>query len=297
MCPLYKKKDRWDIANYHPITLLNSDYKLYTKILAMRLAMVIHSVVHPDQAGFIPGRQISDQTQLCRTMVDYAEATEENGVIVALDQEKAYDKIAHDYLWQALEAFGIPTAFIDQLRSLYAHATIVVILNGESGSPFCITRGVWQGDPLSCLVFNIAIEPLACAMHASPLAGFCVPGVARRLIVSLFSDITLAFLAHTDQWVELWTIIARWCKGLRVCFNRDKTEVIPIGTPEYRAWVHALHTISGLPGVDRIPNSVNIAPEGHAMHVLGTWIGNGIDRVATWAPALKKVEAFLHCWG
>lgn len=34
-------------------------------------------------------------------MVNYAEATEEDGVIVALDQEKAYDKIAHDYLWRA----------------------------------------------------------------------------------------------------------------------------------------------------------------------------------------------------
>ncbi|EPS95420.1 hypothetical protein FOMPIDRAFT_1054147 [Fomitopsis schrenkii] len=40
MCPLYKKKDRREIANYRPITLLNSDYKIYTKVLAMRLAEV-----------------------------------------------------------------------------------------------------------------------------------------------------------------------------------------------------------------------------------------------------------------
>ncbi|KAL1684510.1 hypothetical protein GGG16DRAFT_31278, partial [Schizophyllum commune] len=37
MCPLYKKKDRSDIANYRPITLLNTDYKILTKCMALRL--------------------------------------------------------------------------------------------------------------------------------------------------------------------------------------------------------------------------------------------------------------------
>lgn len=34
MCPLYQKNNRDDIANYRPITCLNSDYKLFTKVLA-----------------------------------------------------------------------------------------------------------------------------------------------------------------------------------------------------------------------------------------------------------------------
>lgn len=41
MCPLYKKNDRTDISNYRPITCLNTDYKLFTKILAERFAEVI----------------------------------------------------------------------------------------------------------------------------------------------------------------------------------------------------------------------------------------------------------------
>jgi hypothetical protein len=54
---------------------------------------VAHNAIHPNQAGFMPGRSIFDQVKLARIMVRYAEVTEEDGLIVALDQEKAYDKI------------------------------------------------------------------------------------------------------------------------------------------------------------------------------------------------------------
>ncbi|KAJ7133771.1 Endonuclease/exonuclease/phosphatase, partial [Mycena crocata] len=37
MCPIYKKNDRNEVANYRPITLLNTDYKIMTKALAMKL--------------------------------------------------------------------------------------------------------------------------------------------------------------------------------------------------------------------------------------------------------------------
>ncbi len=35
MCPIYKKNDRNEISNYRPITILNSDYKILTKVLAL----------------------------------------------------------------------------------------------------------------------------------------------------------------------------------------------------------------------------------------------------------------------
>jgi hypothetical protein len=93
MCPIYKKKDPTKICNYGLITLLNTDYKLLTKVLALQLMEPIHLLVHPNQARFIPRRSIFNHIRLAKAIINYAEVMEENGSIVALDQEKAYNKI------------------------------------------------------------------------------------------------------------------------------------------------------------------------------------------------------------
>jgi hypothetical protein len=160
-CPIYKQNDRNDIANYRPITILNSDYKIMTKVLALRLAQVAPTLIHKSQAGFVPGRSISEQTKLIELMINYAEVTEQNGAIVALDQEKAYDKIAHDYLWKVLTTFGIPEEFISTVKALYQNVETKVMINGHLSSEFRVKHGVRQGGPISCLLFDFATEPLA----------------------------------------------------------------------------------------------------------------------------------------
>ena len=161
MCPIYKKGDRSLIGNYWPVTLLNTDYKIYTKDKSIKLVSAIPQIIHPNQAGFMPGRSIADQVRLAKIMVKYVECREENGLLIALDQEKAYNKICHDYLDKTLEAYNLPERFRKIIKSLYESAETVVMINGMPSAPFKVSRGVWQGDPLSCLLFNLAIEPLA----------------------------------------------------------------------------------------------------------------------------------------
>ena len=55
---IYKKKEADKIANYRPIMVLNTDYKVFMKAIATRLMKVAPSLIHLDQAGFIRGRSI-----------------------------------------------------------------------------------------------------------------------------------------------------------------------------------------------------------------------------------------------
>lgn len=235
MCPIYKKKDHTKIENYRPNTLLNTDYKLMTRVLTTQLASYAHQLLHPDQTGFIPAHSIFDPIRLAESMCAYTDYMEENRAIIALDQEKAYDKIDHKYLIDTLKTFQLPEIFIRTVASLYDNVNTLVIINGLKSEPYCVTRGVCQGDPLSCLLFNLAIESLATSIWNSPnLSGFNIPGSNSRILINLYADDTTIYLSETDQYDTLQHILTTWCRASGAKFNLSKTEIIPLGTPEHR---------------------------------------------------------------
>ncbi|KAJ3480915.1 hypothetical protein NLI96_g8028 [Meripilus lineatus] len=291
ICPIYKKKDNTEITNYRPITLLNSDYKILTKCIATRLLTIAPTIIHPNQAGFVPGRSIADQVRLLKLIINNAEVTEENGVIIALDQEKAYDRFRHDYLWRVLGAFRIPEELVQTIRNLYENAKSVVIINGVKSEPFDITRGVRQGDAMSCPLSIMAIKPLVEALRVSNLKGIEIPGVIEKIITTLFADDTTVYLSEEDKLEDLTRILDQWCLAAGSKFNREKTEIIPIGTSEFRTNLIQSRKIGQQQ--DRIPDSIHIAKDGEAIRSLGAWIGNGIDQHAPWTATLDKIAKAL----
>ena len=226
-------------------------------------------------------------------VLHYAEATEENGVIVALDQEKAHDKISDDYLWLTLDKYCIPASFTNTIKSLHETAESLVIINGEKSSYFRVTGGVRQGDPLSCLLFDIAIEPLAESIRKSDLIGFKTDSL-NRTIVSLFSDDTTVYLSENDNVEDLYAILTKWCLPSGTKFNIEKTEVIPIGKREYRDEV--VRTARTNPISATFDQNIRIAKDGQAIRMLGAWIGNNIDDSAIWSPILEKIDSRLQRW-
>ena len=69
---VFKRGNRLDGRNWRPITLLNVDYKLASRVLASRLLKVIHVVVSKDQTCGVPRRFIGENVALLRDVVDYA---------------------------------------------------------------------------------------------------------------------------------------------------------------------------------------------------------------------------------
>ncbi|KDQ25470.1 hypothetical protein PLEOSDRAFT_1026875, partial [Pleurotus ostreatus PC15] len=87
---------------------------------------------------------------------------------------------------------------------------------------------------LSCLLFGLGIEPLSNAIRASGIKGINVPGTEEKLIANLFTDNTTVFLNEGDDFNALQIILGKWCTAAGAKFNTKKTQILPIGSVEYR---------------------------------------------------------------
>ncbi|OSD04675.1 hypothetical protein PYCCODRAFT_1443909 [Trametes coccinea BRFM310] len=147
---------------------------------------------------------------------------------------------------------------------------------------------------MSCLLFNLAIEPLAHALRQSTLRGFEIPGRPDRLITTLFADDTTVYLSKDDNYDTLAGILTMWCGASGARFNITKTEHVPLGPPEMR---HELIRSGTIPQAQlRLPEGSKIAQEGEAIRILGAWIGNDIDATTSWRPLVAKIRENLSRW-
>ena len=158
---LKKGKCPCSCASYRPIALLNSDQKLLSKILALRLEKVLPCIINEDQTGFVKGRSSSDNVRRLLNIIQLTQNCKDPALVLSLDAEKAFDRVEWSYLFYVLEEFGLGDNFVNWIRVLYNTPMAAVLTNGLRSENFPLRRGNRQGDPLSPLLFDIAIELLA----------------------------------------------------------------------------------------------------------------------------------------
>lgn len=112
-----KKGDLTVLENHRPITLLNTDYKIFTKLLATRLQTKIDKLIGPGQSACIGNRSCTDNLKDIRRIFTRAIETKRlKGCLISVDLEKAFDKVNHEFLWQVLVKFGFPEQLINCIK-------------------------------------------------------------------------------------------------------------------------------------------------------------------------------------
>ena len=100
-----KKEGRhvWeDLDDYRPITLLNTELKILTQVLANRLQLVISDLIKPEQNYAVKGRLIQDNFHLvCEVLEGLKDGTK--AALMNLDRSKDFDRVDHRFMTTVLE--------------------------------------------------------------------------------------------------------------------------------------------------------------------------------------------------
>ncbi|TWW61078.1 Transposon TX1 uncharacterized 149 kDa protein ORF 2 [Takifugu flavidus] len=139
---LPKKGNLQEIKNWHPVSLLCMDYRILSKTLASRLREAMEQVIHQDQTYCVPGRSIVDNVHLIRDVLEVSRSLDVDTGLISLDQEKAFDRVEHEFLWKVMERFGFSPGFIAMIRILYCDIVSMLKFNGSLCAPFKVRRGV-----------------------------------------------------------------------------------------------------------------------------------------------------------
>ena len=182
-----KKGDLSDIRSWRPVSVLCTEYKLLSKALAIRLGDVLGQVIHPDQTYCVPGRLIQNNISFIRDIVDLGKSFNLEFGLVSIDQEKAFDRVDHSYLWSTLAAFGFSPDFINKIQVLYCGIQSILKVNGDLCAPFKVHRGVRQGCALSGMLYSLAIEPLLVKLRKD-LLGVGIPNCDHVFKLSAYAD-------------------------------------------------------------------------------------------------------------
>ena len=226
-----KNKNSLLIKNWRPLTLLNTDHKILTKMLTSRLKPYLEKVIGLQQTGYVPGRYIGTNIRKMIDLLMYLEQNEIEAVLVVVDFEKCFDTIEHESLVKALRFFNVGEYFISWVKMLYNNFELCVINNGKLTHYFMQGRGVHQGSALSGPLFLCVAKILALNIkNNKQIEG--IPIKDRDLVetIAQYADDTniWSLFKHTSL-TEIVIELEKFYQSTGLKANFDRTTIFRVG--------------------------------------------------------------------
>ena len=238
---------------------------------------MLPSVIHYTQTA-VDGRKIDNTAHMLRDLIQLANIEDLPSAFIFLDQEKAFDRVNHDFLYKTMRAFGIGPAFIRWVRQIYSNASTRIKVNGFLSDNITLNRGVRQGCPLSPLLYVLIIEILALQLRKNPdIVGFTVGG---EKIVSLhYADDAIITIIQNKCFKEVIKELTELEQASGAKVNYTKTKGLWGG-----AWKN------------RTDTPLNIKWTNKNVENLGLFFGNDNPAAATFQKIFPKVIRSMNYW-
>jgi len=231
-------------ADYRPLTLLNSDYKILARILANRIRPWLNDILHPCHHCGVGDNILTALSEL-RDTIAHAECSNEPTCLLSLDFKRAFDKISHTYLLETMKAYGFSEPMCKRVYNLYTKATSSVQINGHISSSIPIRCSTRQGCPLSMMLFTICLDPFLRILDDT-LNDATTRRRKRRTAVIAYADDVTIILKDPHDIQKVHEAIRLYAEASGAELNIRKSAALPLGT-----W-NTVQMIFGVPYSDNI---------------------------------------------
>ena len=222
-------KPRNKIENYRPITLLDSLYKILSKVVASRINLVLPKIIHSDQNGFVRGRFIGECIRTTADVMQIAMNKKITGILLMVDYKKAFDSIAFRHIINSLHFFNFGEKCVKWIKLLLYNFSACINHAGNISKFFNILQGCRQGDPIASLIFVIAIEIFCIKLRSSKIIkAYKINDL--DILLSLYADDITIFLQYDSASLyEVINLINKFSllSGLQI--HMGKSQCVKIG--------------------------------------------------------------------
>ncbi|XP_050222864.1 uncharacterized protein LOC126672962 [Mercurialis annua] len=232
-----KVKGAINLTDFRPISLINGVFKLLSKVLANRLSIVLPHVISENQFGFIKGRSIHDCHMVASEILHIAARRKEKIFVIKLDFKKAFDSISWDFILKMLNLMGFNETWREWISSFFDSSQLSVLVNGSPTKNFSMGKGVRQGDPLSPMLFVLAVEGLKAliskAVNDHLLEGIRIDGYLEPISILQFADDTLLFIRHDlDMIKNLLRVLRCFELVSGLAINYQKSSILGVNVDD-----------------------------------------------------------------
>ena len=218
-----------EIKNYRPISLLNISFKIITKALANKIAPFLEDLVHPDQAAVIKGRSIQGHNHMIRDLISLANVRGDSACILSIDQQKAFDRVSHEWMFKVLERCNVGDSFLRWVKILSKGASSKILLNKILTTNYELLRGVRQGDVLSPILYILTLEPLLEKIRQdTSITGLHIPNKGNQKLLA-FADDTNFFVNTKCSIDKIIGAFQHFGIASGSLINVSKTKIMAIG--------------------------------------------------------------------
>jgi sorting nexin-29 len=107
ICPIHKKGVLLERTNYRGISLLNTTYKILSKIIYAHLLPYTEEKIGSYQYGFQPGKSTTDALFIIRQILEKVYLSKTESHFLFIDFKAAYDSVIRKQLYKVLNELGI----------------------------------------------------------------------------------------------------------------------------------------------------------------------------------------------